>query len=167
MNKIIPVILGLFIAAGALATPIQQDTLELRLGGNMDFDNPNGKFDFLFDTGLGYFVLDDIEAGGLITWGYSGSEFGYGVGGFTEFNLDLDTFMMPYVGLKLQYFFGDFYIKNFINVEFTGGAKFFLSETVAIYTELYYDLASESAYINGSEAKNYDVGLKMGVRCYF
>lgn len=167
MKKITAVLSGLFIAVAAFATPIQQDTLEVRLGGNMDFDNPNGKFDFLFDTGLGYFVLDDIEAGGLVTWGYDGSHFGYGVGGFGEFNLDLDIFMMPYVGLKLQYFFGDFYIKNFINVEFTGGAKFFLSEAVAIYTELYYDLASEDAYINDSEAKNYDVGAKMGVRCYF
>ena len=167
MRKIIPVLLGLFVAAAATATPIQQDTLELRLGGNMDFDNPNGKLDFLLDTGVGYFVADDIEVGGLVTWGYDGSEFGYGVGGFSEFNLDLDCFVMPYAGLKLQYFFGDFYIKNFINVEFTGGAKFFLSETVAIYTELNYDLASEDAYINGEEAKNYDVGLKMGVRCYF
>ncbi len=167
MKKIIPVLLGVLIAAGALATPIQQDTLELRLGGNIDFDNPNGKFDFLFDTGLGYFVLDNIEAGGLVTWGYDGSQFGYGVGGFSEFNLDLDNIMMPYLGLKIQYFFGDFYVSNFINVEFTGGAKFFLSEEVAIYSELYYDLASEDAYINDDEAKNYDVGIKMGVRCYF
>jgi len=167
MKKIIPVLLGVLIAAGALATPIQQDTLELRLGGNIDFDNPNGKFDFLFDTGLGYFVLDDIEAGGLVTWGYDGSQFGYGVGAFSEFNLDLDNIMMPYLGLKIQYFFGDFYVSNFINVEFTGGAKFFLSEEVAIYSELYYDLASEDAYINDDEAKNYDVGIKMGVRCYF
>ncbi len=167
MKKIIPLILGLFIATGALATPIVEDTLELRLGGNIDFDNPNGKLDFLLDTGLGYFVVDNIEAGGLVTWGYNGSEFGYGVGGFSEFNLDLDSFAMPYVGLKLQYFFGDFYVKNFINVEFTGGTKFFLSEAVAIYTELYYDLASEDAYISNDNAKSYDVGLKFGVRSYF
>lgn len=167
MRKIISVLTGALIAAAALATPIQQDSLELRLGGNMDFDNPNGKFDFLLDTGLGYFVLDNIEAGGLATWAYDGSKFGYGIGGFGEFNIDLDVFMMPYVGLKVQYFFGDFYVKNFINVEFTGGAKFFLSETVAIYTELYYDLASEDAYINDNEAKNYDIGMKMGVRSYF
>ncbi|MFA7158686.1 MAG: hypothetical protein WC299_05230 [Kiritimatiellia bacterium] len=167
MRKISAVLLGILVAGGVMATPIVQDTLELRLGGNLDFNNPNGNFDFLLDTGLGYFVLDNIEAGGLLTWGYNGSKFGYGVGGFGEFNIDLDMIMMPYVGMKLQYFFGDFYIKNFVNVEFTGGAKFFLSEQVAIYTELYYDLASEDAYINDNEAKNYDVGLKLGVRCYF
>ncbi|MDO9541626.1 MAG: hypothetical protein Q7J98_04825 [Kiritimatiellia bacterium] len=167
MKKVIAMLSGLLVAAAAMATPIQQDTLELRLGGNIDFDNPNGKLDFLLDTGLGYFVLDNIEAGGLVAWGYNGSEFGYGIGGFGEFNLDLDSFVMPYVGLKLQYFFGDFYVKNFLNVEFTGGSKFFLSEEVAIFTELYYDLASEDAYINDDEAKNYDVGMKLGVRCYF
>lgn len=167
MKKIIPVLLGLLMASSVFATPIVQDSLELRLGGNLDFDNPNGKTDFLIDTGLGYFVLDDIEIGGLAAWAYNGSKFGYGVGGFTELNLDLDVFIMPYVGLKVQYFFGDFYIKNFVNIEFTGGTKFFLSEDVAIFTELYYDLASEDAYVNGEEAKNYDVGIKAGVRCYF
>lgn len=167
MRKIIPVLAALFMAASAFATPIVQDSLELRLGGNLDFDNPNGKFDFLFDTGLGYFPMDNIEVGGLATWGYNGSKFGYGIGGFTEYNFDFDVFIMPYIGMKLQYFFGDFYVKNFLNVEFTGGLKFFVSETVAIYSELYYDLASEDAYINGNEAKNYDIGMKFGVRAYF
>lgn len=167
MRKIGAVLAGLLIAAAAWATPIQQDTLELRLGGNMDFNNPSGKFDFLFDTGLGYFVVDNIEAGGLATWGYNGSKFGYGIGGFGEFNFDFDVFIMPYVGMKVQYFFGGFYAKNFINVEFTAGPKFFLSEYVAIYTELFYDLASENAYINDNEAKSYDVGMKTGLRAYF
>lgn len=167
MRKILSAFAGLFLATAVFATPIQQDTLELRLGGNVDFDNPSGKFDFLIDTGLGYFVLDNIEFGGLATWGYNGSDFGYGIGGFGEFNLDLDVFIMPYIGMKLQYFFGDFYVKNFINVEFDGGLKFFLSEDVAIYTELFYDLASESAYVNDNEAKNYDIGMKMGIRAYF
>ncbi len=167
MRKIIPALAVIFLAASAFATPIVQDTLELRLGGNVDFDNPNGECDFLFDTGLGYFVVDDIEGGGLVTWAYDGSNFGYGVGGFGEFNLDMDVFIMPYVGLKLQYFFGDFYVENFVNVEFTGGLKFFLSESVAIYSELYYDLASEDTYVNDSEAESYDVGMKFGVRAYF
>jgi len=167
MRKILAAFAGMFLAAAAMATPIQQDTLELRLGGNVDFDNPSGKFDFLVDTGLGYFVLDDIEFGGLATWGYNGNDFGYGIGGFGEFNLDLDVFIMPYIGMKLQYFFGDFYVKNFVNVQFDGGLKFFLSEAVAIYTELFYDLASENAYINNNEAKSYDVGMNMGIRAYF
>lgn len=167
MKRLTTVALALLAAGSLVATPIQQDTLELRLGGNMDFDNPSGKFDFMLDTGIGYFVLDNIEAGGLIAWAYDGSHFGYGIGGFGEFNIDVDSMAMPYVGMKLQYFFGDFYVKNFVNVEFTGGVKFFLSEEVAIFTELYYDLASESAYINDNEAKSYDVGMRLGVRCYF
>jgi hypothetical protein len=167
MKKIIPALFGLFMATAALAVPILQDTLELRLGGYADFDNPSGNFDFLIDTGLGYFVVDNTEAGGLLTWGYDGSKFGYGIGGFGEYNFDFDVFIMPYIGMKVQFFFGDFYVRNFINVEFTAGPKFFLSENVAIYTEVYYDLASEDAYINDNEAKNYDVGMKLGVRSYF
>lgn len=53
MRKILAAFSGLLLAAAAMATPIQQDTLELRLGGNIDFDNPSGKFDFLIDSGLG------------------------------------------------------------------------------------------------------------------
>ena len=34
-------------------------------------------------------------------------------------------------------------------------------------TALYFDLASEKAFVNGEDSKNNDIGIKAGVRCYF
>lgn len=149
------------------------DTLELRLGGKLDFNNPQGKVDWLIESGLGYFVFDNIEFGPIVDWGYTGNgnDMGLGLGGFGEANLDLDSFIMPYVAMRLQYCFGQYYRNtsehNYVLWEPAVGSKFFLSESVAIYLELYFDLASEKAFVWGEDAKNNDIGLKTGVRCYF
>lgn len=150
---------------------LPMDTLELQLGGRMDFSNAKGKTDWLLESGLGYFVFDNIEFGGLMDWGYNGSDMGLGLGGFGEANLDLDSFIMPYAAIRLLYCFGPYYNipaeHNYILSEYAGGLKFFLSESVAIYSELYFDLATEKAFVDGEDAKNNDIGLKAGVRCYF
>ena len=147
------------------------ETLELRLGGNMDFNNPQGKVNWLLESGLGYFVFDNIEFGGILDWGYNGNDMGLGLGGFGEYNLDLNMFIMPYLSMRLQYCFGPYYRStaenNYILWEPALGLKFFLSECVAIYSELYFDLASENAFVQGEDAKNTDLGLKAGIRAYF
>lgn len=158
-------------AATSFGATIPMDTLELRLGGKMDFNNPEGKVDWLVESGLGYFIYDNIELGGILDWGYNGNDMGIGLGGFGEANLDLDSFIMPYVAMRLQYCFGPYYSNvaehNYILWEPAVGLKFFLSESVAIYSELYFDLATEKAFARGEDAKNNDIGLKTGLRCYF
>ena len=158
-------------ALTSFGATIPMDTLELRLGGQMDFSNPQGKVDWLVESGLGYFVIDNIEFGGIVDWGYDGNDMGLGLGGFGEANLDLDSFIMPYFAMRLEYRFGQYYRNasehNYILWEPAVGLKFFLSESVAIYSELYFDLASEKAFVQGADTKNNDIGLKAGVRCYF
>ena len=158
-------------AATSFGATIPMDTLELRLGGKMDFSNPQGKVNWLVESGLGYFVYDNIEFGGIVDWGYDGYDMGLGLGGFGEANLDLDAFIMPYFAMRLQYCFGQYYRNtaehNYILWEPAVGLKFFLSESVAIYSELYFDLATEKAFVQNDDAKNNDLGLKAGVRCYF
>ena len=155
---------------------IPMDTLELRLGGQMDFSNPQGKADWRVESGLGYFVFDNIEFGGIVDWQFDGYNMGLGLGAFGEANLDLDSFIMPYLAMRLQYCFklGQYYTDysntsahNYLLWEPAVGLKFFLSESVAIYSELYFDLASEKAFAQGTDAQNVDLGLKTGLRCYF
>jgi len=160
-------------AATSFGATIPMDALELRLGGQMDFSNPQGKADWRVESGLGYFMYDNIELGGIVDWGYDGYDMGLGLGVFGEANLDLDSFIMPYVSMRLEYVFklGQYYSNtsehNYILWEPAVGSKFFLSESVAIYLELYFDLASEKAFVQGEDAQNIDLGLKTGVRCYF
>ncbi|MBI2442183.1 MAG: hypothetical protein HYV35_12535 [Lentisphaerae bacterium] len=170
MKKI--VVLALLAAAmTGYASTIPQDTWELQLGGQLRFDNAQGKSDWLLESGLGYFLFDNIEFGYLADFGYDGDEPGLGLGGFAEANLDLDLFVVPYAALRLQYNFGGYYRSvaehNYILSEYAGGLKFFLSPVVAVYTELYFDVASEEAFLRNEEAKNTDAGLKVGLRAYF
>lgn len=164
-------LIAMMAAATSFGATIPMDTLELRLGGKMDFSNPQGEVDWLLESGLGYFVYDNIEFGGIVDWGYNGNDMGLGLGGFGEVNLDLDSFIMPYFAMRLEYRFGQYYRNtaehDFILWEPAIGSKFFLSESVAIYLEMYFDLASEKAFVQGDDAKNNDLGLKTGVRCYF
>ena len=171
-------LIAMMAAATSFGATIPMDTLELRLGGQIDFSNPQGKADWLIESGLGYFVYDNIEFGGIVNWGYNGHDMGLGLGGFGEANLDLDSFIMPYLAMRLQYCFGGYYRNNseyyrntaehnYVLWEPAVGLKFFLSESVAIYSELYFDLASEKAFVQGDDAKNNDLGLKAGLRCYF
>lgn len=170
--------IGLMAMLLAVASPmvigaatLPMDTLELRLGGQFRFSNAQGKADWLLESGLGYFLFDNIELGPIVDFAYDGDDPGLGLGAFGEANLDLDAEVMPYVGVRLQYNFGGYYRSiaehNYILSEYTGGLKFFLSPTVAIYTELYFDVATQEAYIRDGEAKNTDAGLKAGVRAYF
>jgi len=146
---------------------MEQETLELRLGGGMQFQNANGNTAFSLDPALGYFVFDDIEVGGKLFWAYNGNDFGYGLGAFTEYNLDMDAYVVPFAGLGLGYQFGDYYLRSHVLIELTAGLKEFLSNDVAIYQEFYYDLASEEVYLRDEKTRSYDTGLRIGVRCYF
>lgn len=170
MKKVL-LISMLAAALSASGGMLPMDTMELRLGGKLDFSNAEGKTDWLLESGLGYFVFDNIAVGGLLDWGYDGNHMGLGLGGFGEYNFDLDSPVMPYIGLRIQYCFGDYYRNpaghNYLLFEPAVGTKVFLSEYIAIYLELYYDLASEKAFIQDNKEKNYDIGLKTGLRCYF
>ena len=160
-------------AVTSFGATLPMDTMELRLGGQMNFSNPQGKADWRVEGGLGYFVFDNIEFGGIMDWGYDGYDMGLGAGGFGEANLDLDSFIMPYFSMRLEYVFklGQYYSSisdhNYVLWEPAVGTKFFISESVAIYLELYFDLASEKAFVLGEDAQNTDIGLKTGVSCYF
>jgi hypothetical protein len=175
MKKLVLIAIMAAALTGFGAT-IPMDTLELRLGGQMNFSNPQGNADWRIESGLGYFVFDNIEFGGIVDWQFDGYNMGLGLGAFGEANLDLDSFIMPYLAMRLQYCFklGQYYTDysntsthNYLLWEPAVGLKFFLSEVVAIYSELYFDLASEKAFAKGDDAQNIDFGLKTGVRCYF
>ncbi len=165
------IVLAMLVAAArAWSATLPMDTWELRLGGAVDFDNPQDKLDWLIEAGAGYLIRDNLEVGGLADWRYDGTDMGAGLGLFGEYNLDLDSFVMPYVGLGLRYRFGDYYRhvagSSYLVAQPAVGLKFFLSESVAVYTELVCEWATEEAFVQGGESKRHSIGLKTGLRCF-
>jgi hypothetical protein len=161
--------LGIVGIAGKLNAEsiLPAGTFDLQLGGHMDFDNANGDTDFTIKPALGYFVWDCIELGGFCAWDYDGSDHGFGFGAFGEYNFDLGYYFVPYLGFKAGFFFGNLYEDNFLLTEYTAGVKYFISDSVAPFIEIYYDLASEDAFMEDNELENHDFGINIGVRCFF
>ncbi|MBU4199328.1 MAG: hypothetical protein KKG09_04790 [Verrucomicrobia bacterium] len=166
MKKII-VLTMLLSALTGFGAAIQQDTMEIGLNGTLDFENFNGKVQTENQLSLGYFVIDDVQVGGIANLACEGSDIGWGLGPYGEINFDLDSAMVPYVALRLTANFGNYYKSDHLLAEGAGGLKFFLSESVALAAELYYDLASKDIFNNNGREQSSDFGLHFGIRSYF
>ncbi len=166
MKKIIASII-LLSAVSGFGTVLQQDTMEVGLNGGLDFENHDGKVQSAIQLSLGYFVIDDVQVGGIAKFACEGSDIGWGLGPYGEINFDLHSAVVPYVALRLTANFGDLYISDHLLTEGAGGLKFFLSENVALAAELYYDLASKNVFNNNGRDQSSDCGMHFGVRSYF
>lgn len=154
------------------STPLESGAMELGLNAGLDFQSPHGDVAGQLDGRWGYFVMDNIELGGVVSlanskdYGHAGT--GFGLGPYAELNFDLDIMpVMPYIGIQIKYNAGDYWPHDHLNVEGAAGLKFFLIETTAIAAELYYDLASQKVYNNDDSLKSTDAGARLGLRFYF
>lgn len=154
-------------ALSGFGAAIQQDTFEIGLNGGLDFENFNGKVQTDNQLNLGYFVVDDVQVGGIAKFACEGSDIGWGLGPYGEVNFDLDSLAVPYVALRLTANFGNLYVSDHLLAEGAGGVKFFLSEWVALAAEFFYDLASKNVFNNNGREQSSDFGLHFGVRSYF
>ncbi len=157
----------LLSALTGFGAALQQDTMEIGLNGAVDFENFNGRVAAQGQLSLGYFVVDDIQVGGIADFVCDGSDIGWGLGPYGEVNFDLDAAVVPYVALRLTANFGEYYKSDHLLAEGAGGLKFFLSENVALAAELFYDLASKDVFNNNGRDQSSDFGLHFGVRSYF
>ncbi|MGI6087179.1 MAG: hypothetical protein ACOYCD_04415 [Kiritimatiellia bacterium] len=159
----------LSVAVAGFAAVIEKGNLELGLQGNMDFSSPDGDVEFNIYPSLGYFLSDNIQAGGILGMVYDGSDMGYRIGGFGEVNFDTYNAIMPFLALRLMLDFGSYYAKSYVLVDSAAGLKFFLSQKLVIAMEIFYDLASEDAAFPGEEGSgsSNDSGLRLGLRHYF
>lgn len=155
-------------APSVFAQPLEQDTMEVILDGWVDFNTPGGKTGYDIGLGLGYFLFDNFEVGPAFSMAGDGSDNGWGLGGFGEYNFNFDMPLVPYVGAKVFYINGDYYYGESA-VEFMGalGLKFFLSENVALGCAFQYYYSTEDVYNNDGEWQNTDYGLAMNVRAFF
>ena len=157
----------MFMAATGFGAMVEKDMMELRLQGAMDFDNPEGHVETAVDVGLGYFIMNDIELGGAISFANEGSCAGLGLGVFTELLLDLHYPAAPFIGAAAQFRFGDYYSHNHLMFEINGGVKVFLMEYLAISGMIFLDVATDDVYVNYNKAENYDAGMRVGLNVYF
>ena len=166
MKKIafLALLLGATTGFGAM---VEQDMMELRVQGRLDFDNPGGYVETDINLGLGYFIMDDLQLGGLLAFVNEGSDAGFGLGVYSEMLFDLNYAAAPFVGGSLQFRFGEYYPDNHLMIEFNGGLKVFLTEYLAVSGMIFFDIATDDVFINNKEAQNHDAGMRLGLNVYF
>lgn len=176
MKKLMLVLAMALCASIGSAQALDQDSMELSLGGIIDFSGIDGSVDYTVDIAYGYFILDDIEVGPMIGFARAGKYDNFSLGIFGEYNVDFDSPVVPYVAARLSYISAknDYDVgedkgsnQNAVEFEPAIGLKFFIAENVAVSGEFFYDVASAGVYFNDNDMKKTDYGLKFGVRSFF
>lgn len=170
--------LALAIATPSFGVMLKQDTVEVILEGSLDVENWKGNLELDLVAGMGYFVRDDMEVGGLLA--YKDVEFDslWGIGAFAEYNVDFGLILLPFAGARVLYLDGDGYEDEYFLFTLTTGIKWFLAQNVAISSTINLEQATRDVFqkdgnwINqpredGGEYTDTNLDLRFGVRCFF
>ena len=161
------VVLAAMTAMTAGAASLKQDTQEFRLDGQFDPSSAGGT---TFEAGVtyGYFVADNVEVGGRIS--YYNDDFAklFSFGPFVEYNFETGNEFVPFVGASLDYLNGEVADDNndALALSGYGGAKFFLSENVAIFARLVLSGATDDVYPNEDDVESTDLHFDFGMSYY-
>ncbi|MCZ7592351.1 MAG: outer membrane beta-barrel protein [Kiritimatiellae bacterium] len=173
MKNIARLLLVLFCATSlttARAATILQDTQELRLQGTLDPTTRNGSSITLHGS-WGYFFMDNVQAGGRIGFVNNDDVTSFDLGGYVEYNVDVGSEIVPFA----EFFAG------IANVDIDGtsgsdtagiaelraGAKYFLSEKLAIAAAGVFTYATEDIYPDKNKLRNTDAFIELSLRYYF
>lgn len=171
MKKLLVVIFaGLAVAAqGAM---LQEGTQELSINGSLDFESADGTATEL-ELGYGYFILDGLQVGVAASIADSDSARLYALGVGAEYNFDLGSQLVPFIGLSIgwgkgEIELGDSTLKDDAVVGAAeAGVKYFIVENVALELSYLFEKASEDIFFNDEKAEDTDNSLQLGLRFYF
>lgn len=163
---------GILSTAHAHAVNLLQGSREVGVSGLIDFDGGAGTL-IALDASYGFFWADFVESGlhgGVMdndvvsTWR---------LGLFTEYNFFRNTALVPYLGGSLDLLGTQLEVADGSSDEFAGsigldlGVKYFITDSVAVSTQLGLDVATADVYPaeDGAEDVNWD--LTLGMRFFF
>ena len=115
-------------------------------------------------------VADYLEVGGEVFWSDDDFITTSGLGAFAEYNFDLGTEVVPFVGASIDYanaeideFDSD---ENAIVLGVRGGVKCFIAENIAISGQAVIEQATEDIYAEQDGVSDNDFRLELGMRFF-
>lgn len=161
------ILLIALLGATAHAAALKADTQEFRAGGVFEPTSVAGSH-FSTDLTYGYFVADEFEVGGHIKFSHDDASSLFGAGPFIEYNFDLGSEFVPFVGVALDFASGDAHDQSRSAFALTGfaGGKFFLTENIAIGARIEMSVATDKIYANTKSSDSTDVGVIFGMSYY-
>ncbi|HMP89880.1 MAG TPA: outer membrane beta-barrel protein [Kiritimatiellia bacterium] len=172
MKKTVLSLAALALASQVSAAPLALGTQEIRFDGMIDFDSVAGT-DISINVGYGYFIMDYLEVGGI--GGITDNDIvtTFSVGGFAEYNIDTATELIPFLGSQLRLVYADIDVgatsesQTALALGLYAGAKFFLTEGLAISGRFMIEVASDDIFPEEKKVNDVNFGIDFGLRYFF
>jgi hypothetical protein len=150
MNKYLIALLIVCLASPIYAASIQTGLYETQVGFSYDISDVD-ESDFLTGIGgLGYYLTDNLQAGGLITFGKTPNDSYWkpndvwGLGPFAEYNFNISKKLVPFASASLIFLSADNAEANTFNI--SAGVKYFFCDSIALTAQLNAHFADEEIY---------------------
>jgi opacity protein-like surface antigen len=172
MKKLCAMLIALAVSASAQAANLDQGTWESSLDGGIDFQSANGTA-FALGLGLGHYVVDNIEVGGRLEVFNDDVLTLYAFGPFVEYNFDLGTPLVPFVGASLLYANAEIDLgpieedEDALIFSLYGGVKYFVTEDLSVFILLDVDWATEEIFADDNDVEDTDFSIRWGLRYNF
>jgi len=161
-----------FAAEDAGVTPnLDKGTKVLEGAGSIDGDTPLGT-DVQLQLGYGYFIADGIEVAGIGGFSDNDEFTTYNVGARIEYNLVLDSEVVPFVGAGVLWVGSEVDETDESNDtavgRFSAGLKWFIRNDVALTFSAVYDIAADDIFVDeDGELQDDNFSGLFGIRYYF
>lgn len=165
-------------AQDATRPMLDQGAKELALSGTLEFPEW-GELDFDIDASYGYFFRDGWEVGIRALGADVGGIERFDVSGFTEYNFNRNTNMVPFIGASVgianfSYDEGSFDASTNLDADGTAtvfeiqaGVKWFIRPYMAISTAIGFNVSSDDIYAADNNLEDSLTRIRIGLRYYF
>jgi opacity protein-like surface antigen len=159
-----------FAAENQVTPSLKEGTQEIVVSGMYD---PNSLEGAATAAGLtyGYFIMDSLEIGAGVA--YADAEAvgtSIDANAFVEYNFDLGTPLVPFLGAKVGYQYLDYErvdTDSAVAGTASAGIKYFLADNVAIRAAMNGSIASEDVYSDDDgTVSDTDFNLTLGMAFY-
>lgn len=170
MKKLTTALAIVAMATTSFATVIPEGTQEIGLSGSFVADTAAGT-DSSLTILYGRYVMDQFVVGGAFDLQDNDLGTTYGLGAYTEYNFDVQSAWTPYLGVKVFWAGVDIDLDTADSDAAVltpyGGVKYFVNDSVALFGQFDYDLASADIYIDDNlDVSSTNYGIELGIRIY-
>ena len=154
MKKLMIVLLISAAVLPAFGEAMDEGAYETRLGVLYNFADDNDNKNTAIQGALGYYFWNDIQMGAFVSFDKKGGEtesfWGvddvWGLGVFGEYNVQMDSAIVPFLGVSAGLLDGDQAGDTVYVIDLSSGVKCFVTDTIAIAIQLNLEWASDDIY---------------------
>jgi hypothetical protein len=170
MKKALVVVSMLALASASYGLTLAEGTKEIGVSGGFDPDTAVGQ-DFKLAGMYGQFIRDNWEVGVIADVFDNDLGTLWGIGAGTEYNFDLGSPFVPYLGLGVLWEQAepkDLDSTDTAVGKFSAGVKYFAAENIAVFAAVNVRVAADDIFVNDEDGtvEDNDYNIEWGMRFY-